>query len=73
MRTLVTGCQIARPSCTERRSSITAIPCALAPLVRTFPHAGVLTRAVFALGIVGTGLLAVPILAGSAGYGVFRL
>jgi NRAMP (natural resistance-associated macrophage protein)-like metal ion transporter len=43
---------------------------ALAPLVRTFPHAGDLARAIFALGIVGTGLLAVPILAGSAAYGV---
>ncbi|GAC1456484.1 MAG: divalent metal cation transporter [Ktedonobacterales bacterium] len=43
---------------------------ALQPLVRTFPHAGELAAALFALGIIGTGLLAVPVLAGSAAYGV---
>lgn len=43
---------------------------ALQPLVHTFPHAGDLARALFALGIIGTGLLAVPVLAGSAAYGV---
>jgi Mn2+/Fe2+ NRAMP family transporter len=43
---------------------------ALAPLVHTFPHAGGLARLIFALGIVGTGLLAVPVLAGSAAYGI---
>ena len=34
------------------------------------PIAGSLAQALFALGIVGTGLLAVPVLAGSAAYGV---
>jgi len=43
---------------------------ALAPLVKSFPHAGELARLIFALGIVGTGLLAVPVLAGSAAYAV---
>ncbi len=43
---------------------------ALKPLVRGFPHAGTLARALFALGVVGTGLLAVPVLAGSAAYGI---
>lgn len=43
---------------------------ALEPLVHSFPHAGALARALFALGILGTGLLAVPVLAGSAAYGV---
>lgn len=43
---------------------------ALQPLVRGFPHAGAIARAIFALGIVGTGLLAVPVLAGSAAYGI---
>ncbi|MDQ3909966.1 MAG: divalent metal cation transporter, partial [Thermoproteota archaeon] len=41
---------------------------ALKPLVRTFPFAGEISRAIFALGIIGTGLLAVPVLAGSSGY-----
>ncbi|MGZ3584322.1 MAG: divalent metal cation transporter, partial [Ktedonobacterales bacterium] len=43
---------------------------ALVPLVSTFPHAGELAEMIFALGIVGTGLLAVPVLAGSAAYGI---
>ena len=43
---------------------------ALAPLVHTFHGAGEITKVIFALGIIGTGLLAVPILAGSAAYGV---
>jgi NRAMP (natural resistance-associated macrophage protein)-like metal ion transporter len=43
---------------------------ALRPLVHTFPYSGDLARGLFALGILGTGLLAVPILAGSAAYGV---
>jgi NRAMP (natural resistance-associated macrophage protein)-like metal ion transporter len=43
---------------------------ALAPLVHSFPNSGDLARLLFALGIVGTGLLAVPVLAGSAAYGI---
>src|SRR5207237_10914296 len=34
------------------------------------PLAGDATFALFALGIIGTGLLAIPVLAGSAAYGV---
>ncbi|MGH2410725.1 MAG: NRAMP family divalent metal transporter, partial [Chloroflexota bacterium] len=41
---------------------------ALEPLVRTFPHAGEIAKGIFALGIIGLGLLAVPIFAGSASY-----
>jgi NRAMP (natural resistance-associated macrophage protein)-like metal ion transporter len=41
---------------------------ALEPLVKTFPHAGEISRTIFALGIIGTGLLAIPVLAGSSGY-----
>ena len=43
---------------------------ALRPLVHGFPYAGDLARLIFVTGIVGTGLLAVPVLAGSAAYGV---
>jgi NRAMP (natural resistance-associated macrophage protein)-like metal ion transporter len=43
---------------------------ALVPLVHTFPNAGEIAKVIFALGILGTGLLAVPVLAGSAAYGV---
>jgi NRAMP (natural resistance-associated macrophage protein)-like metal ion transporter len=41
---------------------------ALEPLVKTFPNAGEVSKTIFALGIIGTGLLAVPVLAGSCGY-----
>ena len=40
----------------------------LEPLVKTFPQAGEISKTIFALGIIGTGLLAVPVLAGSSGY-----
>src|ERR687883_372788 len=41
---------------------------ALQPLLRTFPQAGEISKTIFALGIIGTGLLAVPVLAGSSAY-----
>ncbi len=43
---------------------------ALEPLVKGFPNAGFVAKLLFALGIIGTGMLAIPILAGSAGYAV---
>lgn len=41
---------------------------ALEPLVKTFPHAGELAKTIFAAGIIGTGLLSVPVLAGASAY-----
>jgi Mn2+/Fe2+ NRAMP family transporter len=43
---------------------------ALEPLVKSFPGAGQLSKVIFALGIIGTGLLAVPVLAGSSAYAI---
>jgi Mn2+/Fe2+ NRAMP family transporter len=43
---------------------------ALEPLVHTFPNAGFLAKLIFSTGIIGLGLLAVPVLAGSASYAV---
>jgi NRAMP (natural resistance-associated macrophage protein)-like metal ion transporter len=40
----------------------------LQPLVKTFPAAGEISKTIFALGIIGTGLLAIPVLAGASGY-----
>jgi Mn2+/Fe2+ NRAMP family transporter len=37
-------------------------------LLKTFPQAGEISKTIFALGIIGTGLLAVPVLAGSSAY-----
>lgn len=41
---------------------------ALEPLVATFPNAGFLAKLIFSTGIIGLGLLAVPVLSGSASY-----
>ncbi len=41
---------------------------ALEPLVKSFPYAGVIAKTIFALGIIGTGLLSIPVMAGSCGY-----
>src|SRR5258708_3413648 len=43
---------------------------ALEPLVRSFPNAGFLAKLIFSTGIIGLGLLAVPVLFGSASYAV---
>ncbi|MBU6213374.1 MAG: divalent metal cation transporter [Actinomycetales bacterium] len=43
---------------------------ALEPLVAGSPHAGQIAQAVFAVGVVGMGLLGIPVLAGSASYAV---
>jgi len=47
---------------------------ALQLLVKTFPNTGEIAKAIFAVGIIGTGLLAIPVMAGSSAYvlsGVF--
>lgn len=41
---------------------------ALEPLVASFPNSGYLAKVLFATGVVGLGLLSIPVLAGSAAY-----
>jgi len=41
---------------------------ALEPLVSSFGNAGLIAKFIFAIGVIGLGLLAVPVLAGSAAY-----
>ena len=41
---------------------------ALEPLVQTFPFSGFLSKLIFAVGIIGLGLLGIPVLSGSAAY-----
>lgn len=43
---------------------------ALQPLVHNFPHAGFISKLLFSVGIIGIGLLAVPVLAGSSSYAI---
>ncbi|HEY0579755.1 MAG TPA: divalent metal cation transporter [Candidatus Nitrosocosmicus sp.] len=40
----------------------------LEPLVKSFPNSGEISKSIFAIGIVGTGLISIPILAGSTAY-----
>ncbi len=40
----------------------------LEPAVKSFPYSGQIAKVIFALGIIGTGLIAVPVLAGSSAY-----
>lgn len=46
---------------------------AIEPLVKTFPHSGYIAKLLFGTGIIGLGLLSVPILAGSAAYALSSL
>ena len=46
---------------------------ALEPLVKSFAHAGKISEILFALGVIGTGALAVPIFAASSSYAVCEL
>ena len=41
---------------------------ALEPLVKVFPFAGMLSKTIFAIGVIGVGLLAVPVMAADCGY-----
>lgn len=41
---------------------------ALEPLVKSFPNAGLVAKIIFSIGVIGLGLLAVPVLAGSSSY-----
>jgi NRAMP (natural resistance-associated macrophage protein)-like metal ion transporter len=41
---------------------------ALEPLVNSFPYSGEISKIIFALGIIGTGLLSIPVLSGSSAY-----
>jgi NRAMP (natural resistance-associated macrophage protein)-like metal ion transporter len=41
---------------------------ALEPLVKSFPNSGQVAKDLFAVGIIGLGLLGIPVLAGSASY-----
>ena len=63
-------CIMLTTAATLHEAGITNIATAADAAEALRPLAGPLTFALFALGIIGTGLLAVPVLAGSAGYAV---
>jgi Mn2+/Fe2+ NRAMP family transporter len=66
---VVTATVLHAHSVTDIRTAADAAR-ALEPLVHTFPNAGYITKVLFATGIVGLGLLSIPVLAGSASYAV---
>lgn len=43
---------------------------ALEPLVNTFPNAGLWAKIIFAVGVIGIGFQAIPVLAGSSAYAI---
>lgn len=43
---------------------------ALEPLVKSFSHSGEIAKVIFAIGVIGMGMLGIPVLAGSASYAV---
>lgn len=43
---------------------------ALEPLVQGFPNAGYISKLIFAVGVIGIGLMSVPVLAGSSSYAI---
>jgi len=61
---------------TLNRSGVTSINTAadaaraLEPLVHGFPNAGYIAKVIFSFGVIGIGLLSVPVLAGSSSYAV---
>lgn len=66
---VVTGTVLHNSGVTDIQTSADAAK-ALEPLVRSFPHAGYLSKLIFSAGIIGLGFLAVPVLSGSAAYAV---
>jgi NRAMP (natural resistance-associated macrophage protein)-like metal ion transporter len=65
---LVAICIIYATAATLHAAGITTIETSSQAAEALRPIAGVMTFAIFAAGIIGTGLLAVPVLAGSAAY-----
>jgi NRAMP (natural resistance-associated macrophage protein)-like metal ion transporter len=43
---------------------------ALEPLVNSFPNSGFLAQLIFAVGVIGIGLMSIPVLAGSSSYAI---
>lgn len=66
---VVAGTVLHNSGVTDIKTSADAAK-ALEPLVKSFPHAGYLSKLIFSIGIIGLGFLAVPILSGSAAYAV---
>lgn len=67
---IITGAAVLHSAGITEITSADQAAKALEPLVQSFPNAGVLAKIIFSTGVVGLGLLAVPVLAGSASYAI---
>lgn len=73
---VVTWCIIVTTATVLNKNGVTNIATpadaakALEPLVSSFPDAGYAAKVIFSAGVIGLGLLAVPVLSGSASYAV---
>jgi Mn2+/Fe2+ NRAMP family transporter len=65
---IVVGATVLHSNGVTHISSAAQAAKALEPLVHSFPHAGFLAELIFAIGIIGVGLLAVPVFSGSAAF-----
>jgi NRAMP (natural resistance-associated macrophage protein)-like metal ion transporter len=76
---IVTWCIIVTTAATLHKVGFTNIQSAaqvadaLQPLVHSFPYSGEIAKFLFAIGVIGVGLLAVPIFAGSASYAITEI
>jgi Mn2+/Fe2+ NRAMP family transporter len=66
---LVCASVLFRNGITEINSAADAAR-ALEPLVKGFPNAGLIAKLIFSVGIIGIGMLAIPVLAGSSSYAI---
>lgn len=64
---VVTATVLHQAGITDIRSAADAAR-ALEPLVRNFPNSGLIAKSIFAAGVIGLGLLSIPVLSGSAAY-----
>lgn len=67
---IVTTAGSLHESGTTEIATVEEAAAALEPVAGAFPHAGTVAKAVFALGVIGTGLLSIPVLAGASAYAI---
>ncbi len=70
---VITGAEVLHVNGILQITSAAQAAAALQPLVRSFPHSGTIASALFAIGIIGTGLLAIPIFAASSSYAIAEI
>lgn len=70
---IITGAEVLYKNGNFQITNAAQAASALQPLVRSFPHSGTIASALFSIGIIGTGLLAIPIFAASSSYAIAEI